>query len=106
MQTGYLDYYISNYRRVNGSYNETKWNEGTGVNIKQVKSTIKALYDNGVPFFTKDALREIQEQLEGDLRVGQKISVRGLDGVTVEFDVIAGQVIRPAEADTEYVAYV
>ncbi|KAM5471966.1 hypothetical protein MauCBS54593_003373 [Microsporum audouinii] len=104
MQTGYLDYYISNYRRVNGSYNETKWNEGTEVNIKQVKSTIKALYDNGAPFFTKDALREIQEQLKGDLRVGQKISVRGLDGVTVEFDVIAGQVIRPAEADTEYVA--
>ncbi|KAK2880150.1 hypothetical protein FQN49_000529 [Arthroderma sp. PD_2] len=56
----------------------------------EVQSRIQALYDDGVPFFTKAVLREIYEQIKDPLEEGQTILVRGLDGELVEFDVETG----------------
>ncbi|KAF3483242.1 uncharacterized protein GIQ15_02566 [Arthroderma uncinatum] len=61
-------------------------------NADKIRSNIRAMYDEGVPFFTKAAIREVYQQLKGDLGQGQTISVRGLDGVIAEFDVWVDEV--------------
>ncbi|EFR04284.1 hypothetical protein MGYG_07293 [Nannizzia gypsea CBS 118893] len=58
--------------------------------INKIRSDIQAMYDAGVPFFTRDSIRDVYEQLKGDLRQGRTISVRGLDGVMVDYDIKVG----------------
>lgn len=63
---------------------------------------INALYDSGTPFFTKDRIRAIHDQLKKPLKKGDKISVIGLDGAKVDFDVEIGNVRDKYEKDVEF----
>lgn len=48
-------------------------------------------YEAGVPFFTREAIRDINQQINRPFTPGQKILVKGLDGVSVKFDVMTGE---------------
>ncbi|OAL71454.1 hypothetical protein A7D00_4356 [Trichophyton violaceum] len=87
-----------------GPGNEIDWRKDTEVESDEAKSFVKKAYDDGVPLFTKSALREIQKQLKGDLRAGQKVSIKSIDGVPVEFDVKTGEVVLSG-INSEYVAH-
>ncbi|GAQ47295.1 similar to An01g00420 [Aspergillus niger] len=63
---------------------------------------IQEMYDSGKPFYTKELLRNLKQQIQ-DARDGiiQSIRVPGLDGVFVEFPVLIGQVY-PAHDEPVY----
>lgn len=54
---------------------------------------IQSLYDNGTTFFNKEHIRRIGYQLAEAAKTGETIwvSVDGLDGVPVEFEVQVGR---------------
>lgn len=61
-------------------------------------------YDAGKPFFTKEAMRDIAEQLKTRTKIGDIITIQALDGSTVELDVSQGMITATAdEPDMEYV---
>ena len=51
---------------------------------------IKAKYDAGIPFFTKDLFRDVVRQFESDNTTDQRVSVTGLDGRVVHFPIETG----------------
>ena len=52
---------------------------------------IQAKYDAGIRFFTKDLFRDVVRQFESDGSLCQKVSITGLDGVTVHFPLETGR---------------
>lgn len=64
---------------------------------------IRSLYDAGLPFYTKETLREVDQQLEMALGVGQKILVKALNGATVDFEIESGLTLPAGEPDFEMV---
>lgn len=66
-------------------------------------SKIDALYNAGVPFFSKERIQHVYEQLKMSLQKGDKISVQGVDGVTINFDVVTGNIRGECEnGDMEF----
>lgn len=63
---------------------------------------IHFLYDSGTPFYTKAAIRDVWQQLEKASVEGQKVWVRGLDGVIVAFDIECGRTIQAPQHDLEF----
>lgn len=63
---------------------------------------IEDLYNTGKPLFTKDHLWFIHDQLTAPLEKGDKISVMGLDGATVNFEVNTGDIRDEPREDMEY----
>ncbi|RJE26816.1 hypothetical protein PHISCL_00841 [Aspergillus sclerotialis] len=60
-------------------------------------SNIDALHNSGIPFFTKDRIRYIHEQLKKTLKKGDKVAVQGVNGVTIYFDVVTGDIHKDHE---------
>jgi len=67
--------------------------------IAQFSERINAIYDSGVPFFTKDAIKDVAEQLDhltSGLKLGDKaaltFTVRGVDGIRVDIPMELGTV--------------
>lgn len=98
---GKLDSWVYDHRRVDG-----KGPEDNEVGKCEINSRIKALYDAGAPFFTKDMFRDVHQRLKGNLQRGDKVSVIGADGVAVEFDIEVGRVLETDNPDLEYITYV
>ncbi|KAH8694031.1 hypothetical protein BGW36DRAFT_430055 [Talaromyces proteolyticus] len=65
-------------------------------------SKIKEWHASSKPFLTKEAIRDINRQINQNPKKGDKISVVGLDGVRVDFDVETGKTF-PQQRDKEYV---
>lgn len=74
--------------------------------MAEVTSKIRSFYDAGIPFYTKEALRDVSRQLERLSEKGQKVSVRGLDGSMVDFEIESGLILPAGEPDLEMVLYV
>ncbi len=55
----------------------------------EVSSHIRALYDAGVPIYSRELIRDVFNQLQSG---HQKILVKGLDGNIVDFDIETGQI--------------
>jgi hypothetical protein len=73
--------------------------------IADTTSKIKALFDSGTPIFTKNDLQHVYEQLERPNTKGQKISIRGINGVSVDFEIETGAIYANGP-DTESILYV
>ena len=58
--------------------------------IVEVKEKIYALYNEGVPLFTKNWFADLCQQFEKNDSKGQKIWLKALDGSMVDFDVETG----------------
>lgn len=78
--------------------------EDVAKKIAKAISTIRVMYDEGVPLYTKETLSNVSQQIE-DVKNGRsKIYVKGLDGGTVEFNIETGLVIGlTSKPDLEYV---
>lgn len=61
-------------------------------NKDEAVSKIDALHNSGVPFFTKERIQHVHDQLKKSLRKGDKISVQGVDGVMIHFNVVTGKI--------------
>ncbi|RMJ27170.1 hypothetical protein PHISP_01939 [Aspergillus sp. HF37] len=60
--------------------------------------------EDGAPVFTKEAIRDVAEQLEWR-PLGDKIVVRGLDGGMVGFDVITGKASKAYPEEEEHLEH-
>ncbi|KUI60303.1 hypothetical protein VP1G_07521 [Cytospora mali] len=73
------------------------------VDARQVAGTVRELYTNGIPFFTRSAIRALVRQIdcatqlyqdEGASAInGQKFTIQAVDGKTVELDVQIGNTL-------------
>jgi len=72
----------------------------------EVTLKIRSLFDAGTPFFTKEVIRDVCQQLEKFGGKGQKVSVRGLDGVIVDFDIESGLILPSDQPDLEFIVCV
>ena len=80
---------------------------GQPPSIEEAVSKIHALVDTGHPLFTKEVLRDVGRQLRNARnKEAQKISVKGLDGVVVEFDIETGDTHKSWEPGFEFIVYV
>lgn len=70
--------------------------------IKKVQRNINSRFDKGQPFFTKDALRDVRDQLRRSHERGDKITVKGLDGVPVDFILSTGTIFPYYNYDDIY----
>lgn len=66
--------------------------------MQQVTHKVREIYDSGTPFFTKEAMRTIMQQID-DIEKGKPgtVSVVGIDGSIVQLLVKTGEV----ESDIE-----
>ncbi|EFR04950.1 hypothetical protein MGYG_07952 [Nannizzia gypsea CBS 118893] len=62
-----------------------------------------ALYGSGAPFFTKDAFQDVYRQLKSNVQQGDKVLLKGADGVTIEYDIEVGKILEADDPDLEYV---
>ena len=67
---------------------------------------IRSLFDAGTPFYTKEVIRDVCQQLEKFGEKGQKVSVRGFDEVIVDFDIESGLILEYGESDLEFIVRV
>ncbi|KAE9367475.1 hypothetical protein N431DRAFT_561440 [Stipitochalara longipes BDJ] len=63
-------------------------------------SKIKEMYAGGVPFFTKDSIREVHQQLL-KAKTGDKVWVLDLDGAKSDFTINIGKVFHEPDSETE-----
>jgi hypothetical protein len=66
-------------------------------------SKILALYDEGIPFFTKAAIRDVYQQLKAAGPERRMISVTGVDGRVVKCRVEVGTSYDSDDPDIEHV---
>jgi hypothetical protein len=72
---------------------------------EEVIQKIRSFYNVGVPFFRKEAIRDVYQQLLKATNLGQKIWVMGLNGVGVEFGNETGKIASgspPDEPEKEF----
>lgn len=72
----------------------------TSEKANEVSNRIRSLYDAGVPFYSKEAIRYINRQLKNG---SEKVLVKGIDGVVVDIEVETGQPFDMGDQDTDFV---
>ena len=60
--------------------------------LEEAKAIIDRLYASGVPFFTKEIIQDMWDQVKGDPVQGDKILTKDITGAVVECDVETGKV--------------
>jgi hypothetical protein len=80
---------------------------GPPISVEEAMTKIHSLADAGHPLYTNEVLREIGRQLRNteSKEEGQKISVKGLDGVIVEFAIETGQTHQSLQPSCEFIVY-
>ncbi|KAI9166400.1 hypothetical protein HJFPF1_02501 [Paramyrothecium foliicola] len=69
--------------------------EPTEESVPKELEHIQALYDNGKPLFTKEAIREVVRAFDAAFtpdNADGRVTVNGFDGVQVEHRLVTGQV--------------
>jgi hypothetical protein len=73
----------------------------------EADSNVRTIINAAGPIFDREELQAICAQLEGPVHKGQKIIVRGLDGIRVEFEMDTGSVHSSHRLDDEdYIVFV
>jgi hypothetical protein len=65
-----------------------------GVKMTDAQAIIRSRYFSGINFFTKEAIRDLDNQLKSTVKSGQKVQVKGLNGVTVDLEIETGRTYR------------
>lgn len=86
----------------NSSQSCTTWASVQGILVdpreketkEQVIAKIDALYESGVPFFTKRAIRALSDQLQTKTTPGDIIVTTDLTGAEIEWKVMIGKSIE------------
>ncbi|KAJ6014317.1 hypothetical protein N7540_008908, partial [Penicillium herquei] len=60
------------------------------LSAEEVKAHINALYESGVPFFTKKAFQDVVDQLDSDPTAGDEIITKDLTGASLKWKVRLG----------------
>ncbi|KAF9895137.1 hypothetical protein FE257_000039 [Aspergillus nanangensis] len=60
-------------------------------NTAEATANIDKWYDAGVPLFSRESLQEIQDRLQGPLKAGDMIKVKGMDGEVYQYKVKVGE---------------
>lgn len=60
--------------------------------IKKVQRDLRTKFENGEPFFSKDAIRDVRDQLRQSTETGHKITVRGLNNMPIDFILATGDI--------------
>ncbi|KAJ5199860.1 hypothetical protein N7491_009343 [Penicillium cf. griseofulvum] len=73
--------------------------------LEEAKATIDRLYESEVPFFTKELIQDMWNQIKQEPTSGDKVITKDITGATVGCDVDTGRVcrMRNPEDDTELV---
>jgi hypothetical protein len=79
-------------------------NEWEALELEKI-AKVKEMYSKGVPFFTKDSIRNIHQQLL-KAKTGDEISVLNLDGTSSKFKISNREVVDGDEPKTEMVQFV
>lgn len=78
--------------------------------ITDAFAVIQSLYDAGTPLYTKEAIRDVWQQLEScradGYKIGQKVSVKALNGENVDFEIQTGRVLRAENPNEERIMFV
>lgn len=69
----------------------------------RVQSQIRALYDAGVPFFSKTAIQDVDRQLKNSIQTGEQIRISGLDGTVTQVEIETGRAYQIGTSDLEQV---
>lgn len=83
---------------------ENEMNKRDALSLEKV-AKIKDLYHTGIPFFTKDSIRDVQQQLV-KAEPGDEVSVLNLDGTKSKFTISIGKVVDGFEPEMEMVQFV
>jgi hypothetical protein len=110
----HLDCYQGSYSRIGGSIEQDDYTslEYKKAILQKVKSKVTTMLENDIPFFTKDAIRDVYQQIQQfTAQKKGEISVKGLDGVVVQFHIEIEKIHEyPAGRNSEriirYVTYV
>lgn len=79
---------------------------GPAVSCEEAASKLQSLIDDAHPIFTKETLRDLSEQMKrvrnNELKV---VSIKGVDGVPIEFTIETGDVHQSSKPDAEFIVY-
>jgi hypothetical protein len=72
-------------------------------NVAEALSRLREMYDAGTPLFTTESIRDVARQLrDADTR---NVTVTGLDGAPVEFDLRTGSTTPAEDPELEWLLY-
>lgn len=54
---------------------------------EKIQNKIQELYDAGTPLFTRQALKELDEQMSAQPKAGEKVVARNIDGSSTTFTI-------------------
>lgn len=100
-----MNYYYTSSRRLEGVTEPSLYEEGSRV---EASKDLLRLYDAGVPFFTKESIRDVQRQLQKS-SPGDKLRIKGVNGEVVVWDIETGERKKYGEGTSsarEFVLYV
>jgi hypothetical protein len=79
-------------------YCRWRWHEGVPPDAPQTReeaiARIDQLYDSGTPFFTKDGIRAIHQQLQQSPGRGDEVLVRDVAGTTLAYTLRTGETFK------------
>jgi hypothetical protein len=79
---------------------------GPPVSCEEAASKLQSLIDDAHPIFTKETHRDISEQMKRVRRNEIKVvSVKGVDGVPIEFSIETGDIHQSSKPGTEFIVY-
>lgn len=82
----------------------------TGTQIHEAILNIRQRYEAGVPFYTKENIRKLAQQLKfaqkGQQSDGDTVSVQAIDGKVVDFKIESGRVLTLDRMGVERILYV
>lgn len=91
---------------------EAYWFKGSSLTDTQVHEAITDIrrrYEAGVPFYTKETIRKLAQQLEcareRQHSDGDMISVKALDGTAVDFKIESGRILTLDKMGVERILY-
>lgn len=77
---------------------------GPPVSCEEAASKLQSLIDDDHSIFTKETLREVSDQMKrARMNEIKTISIKGVDGVPIEFTIETGDIHQSSKPGTEFI---